>query len=214
MGGTGLPWPIPVGAIGVVIGVGVGGGGAAFPGIVEVIKNKLLSISDAMVIAVSKKVFFIVHLHTTSHPTACASAAAKRAQRAERVGCNRLLASAPFFKTLSSSCVSVFDFYEAHAVTQLYRSVQRSTPLLLAFTFCRVAHSRLRQTRAFGFVNLPARCRVASHAPLCRRSYAQCHTAQVVSRDVGFRPAVPLPAVAILSHVLLEQTRLFAFCKA
>jgi hypothetical protein len=73
MGGTGLPWPIPVGAIGVVIGVGViGGGGAAFPGTVGAIKNKLLSISDAMVIAVSKKVFFIVHLHTTSRPTVCA----------------------------------------------------------------------------------------------------------------------------------------------
>jgi hypothetical protein len=57
-------------------------------------------------------------------------------------------------------------------------------------------------TRAFGSVNLPARCRVASHAPLCRRSYAECHTAQVVSRDVGFRPAVPLPAVAILLRTL------------
>ena len=139
---------------------------------------------------------------------------AERAQQAERVGCNRLLASAPFFKTLSRSCVSVLDFYEAHAVTQPYRSVQRSTPLRLAFTFCRVAHSRLRQTRAFGFVNLPARCRVASHAPLCRRGYAECHTAEVVSRDIGFRPAVPLPAVAILSRVLLEQTRLFIFRKA
>ena len=57
-------------------------------------------------------------------------------------------------------------------------------------------------TRAFGFVNVPARCRVASHAPLCRTSYAECHTAQVVSRDVGFRPAVPLPAVVILLRTL------------
>jgi hypothetical protein len=169
--------------------------------------------------ATSIRLFDTAALPTIFSPALCgltarASAAAKRAQRAKRVGCNRLLASAPFFKTLSRSCVSVLDFYEAHAVTQPYRSVQRSMPLRLAFTFCRVAHSRLRQTRAFGFVNLPARCRVASHAPLCRRSYAECHTAQVVSRDVGFRPAVPLPAVAILSRVLLEQTRLFAFRKA
>jgi hypothetical protein len=57
-------------------------------------------------------------------------------------------------------------------------------------------------------------CRAMSHALLCRRSYAECHTAQVVSRDVGFHPAVPLPAVAILSRVLLEQTRLFIFRKA
>jgi hypothetical protein len=34
-------------------------------------------------------------------------------------------------------------------------------------------------------------------------SHAECHTAEVVSRDVGFRPAVPLPAVAILLRALL-----------
>ena len=44
--------------------------------------------------------------------------------------------------------------------------------------------------------------RAASRALLSRRSYAEYHTAQVVSRDVGFRPAVPLPAVATLLRVL------------
>jgi len=53
------------------------------------------------------------------------------------------------------------------------------------------------------FDNLLARYRVASHVLLYRRSYAECHTAEVVSRDVGFRPAVPLPAVAILLRALL-----------
>ncbi len=45
--------------------------------------------------------------------------------------------------------------------------------------------------------------RAVSPTFLSRRSYAECHTAQVVSRDVGFRPAVPLPAVAIPLRALL-----------
>ncbi len=45
--------------------------------------------------------------------------------------------------------------------------------------------------------------RAVSHALLSRRSYAECHTTEVVSRDVGFRPAVPLPAVAIPLRALL-----------
>jgi hypothetical protein len=105
----------------------------------------------------------------------------------------RVLASTPFsrrFRMLVSSWI----------FTRRTRSFSHTL-----FTFCRVAHSRLCQTRAFGFVNLPARCRVASHALLCHRSYAECHTAQVVSRDVGFRPAMPLPAVAILLRALLSS---------
>lgn len=67
----------------------------------------------------------------------------------------------------------------------------------------------------FGFrVCLPTHYRVVSHALLCRRSDAEGHTAQVVPRDVGLRPAVPLPAVALLLRVLLKWTRRFAFCKA
>ncbi len=57
------------------------------------------------------------------------------------------------------------------------------------------------------FANLPARSHAASHALLSRRSDAECHTAQVVSRDVGFHPAMPLSAVAILLRVCSEFTR-------
>jgi hypothetical protein len=39
-------------------------------------------------------------------------------------------------------------------------------------------------------------CRAASHALLFRGRYAECHTAEVVSRDVGTLLTVPLPAVA------------------
>lgn len=62
----------------------------------------------------------------------------------------------------------------------------------------------MRRNAHLWFVNSPAQYRAASHALLCRRSYAECHTAEVVSRDGGFRPAVPLPAVAILLRVLLR----------
>ncbi len=97
---------------------------------------------------------------------------------------------------------------------------------------------RCVETRAFGLLPSLAQCRGASHALLCRRSYAECHTVQMVSRDGGsalpchcpqlpffaviqtmealmrFRPAVPLPAVAILSHALLFGALTCAFRKA
>ena len=60
----------------------------------------------------------------------------------------------------------------------------------------------MRRNTCLWFVNVPAQYRAASHALLSRRSDAECHTAQVVSRDVGFRPAVPLPAVAFLLRML------------
>jgi hypothetical protein len=63
MGGKGLSWAIPAGTTSVVLGVGVmGSGGTALLGTAGVAKERLVIISDAMVIAVGKKVFFMTHL--------------------------------------------------------------------------------------------------------------------------------------------------------
>lgn len=53
-------------------------------------------------------------------------------------------------------------------------------------------------------LNLLARYRAASRAPLSRRSYAGCHTAEAFSRDGGSRPIMPLPAVTTLVRLLLK----------
>ncbi len=71
----------------------------------------------------------------------------------------------------------------------------------------------MRQNARLRFVNLPAHYRAASHALLYRRSDAECHTAEVVSRDGGFRPAVPLPAVAILLCILLRERACLDFTR-
>ena len=71
----------------------------------------------------------------------------------------------------------------------------------------------MRRNTRLWFGNSLAQYRAASHALLCRRSYAECHTAEVVSHDVGFRPAVPLPAVAILLRVLLSGRACLHFAR-
>ena len=120
----------------------------------------------------------------------------RRAERSEAkpVGWMRWLASAPRSAPL---------WRGAHACSTQWLRATPNTP-----TFSKRALSYrsplARLSTCLWFVYLLARCRVASHALLSRRSYTECHTAQVVSRDVGFRPAVPLPAVAIFLRALLN----------
>jgi len=53
----------------------------------------------------------------------------------------------------------------------------------------------------------PAQARAAGHVPLFHGGYAECHTLRVVARDGGFRPAVPLPAIAIVMRRPLALRR-------
>ncbi len=142
----------------------------------------------------------------------------RRAEQSEAkpVGWMRVLASAPFSRQVPFLC-TLLEGTRLHALAQpcCFRRYSRLLPAFTLYhlTHCiagRLARRSLRQNAPLWFVNLLARCRIASHALLCRRSYAECHTAQVVSRDGGFRPAVPLPAVAILSctHFFSRKTRI------